>query len=250
MKQRFSLKKGLGMLKGVKNAIGKRGSALGKGKGGASSPKAKPKPRALTKAVIRSLLRVLTHLEEVAFDEQGLYRRAGDIVEQDRVTEELAEGAAVLELARLDVHILSCAVKKCLRDKFEPVIPYDRYQDFLDAGTDVQRLRGCMNRLPQPNLDFLKAILAHLFVFSLNSERHGMNASNLGVIFGVNLLRPVSTDKEDPVHLQESVRVRWRVGWGVDARVCVVSWWWWFVGGVLVDGWGGTMGVAGVDGSG
>ncbi|XP_076025771.1 rho GTPase-activating protein 22 isoform X1 [Genypterus blacodes] len=147
-------------------------------------------------------------IRERGLDEEGLFRTPG----QANLVKELQEafdcGDKPLFDSNTEVHTVASLLKLYLRELPEPVIPFSKYEDFLncaqllakDEEEGVQELGKQVNTLPLPNYNLLKYICKFLDEVQSHCHENKMSVQNLATVFGPNILRP---KMEDPVAIME-----------------------------------------------
>ncbi|XP_075890826.1 rho GTPase-activating protein 22 isoform X2 [Nelusetta ayraudi] len=147
-------------------------------------------------------------IRERGLDEEGLFRMPG----QANLVKELQEsfdcGDKPLFDSNTDVHTVASLLKLYLRELPEPVIPFDKYEDFLtcaqllakDEEEGIQELGRQVSTLPLPNYNLLKYICKFLDEVQSHCNENKMSVQNLATVFGPNILRP---KMEDPVTIME-----------------------------------------------
>lgn len=125
---------------------------------------------------------------------EGLYRKSGvssKIKELQRNMNELGE----VDYESYNVHVLTNVLKTFLRDLPEPLLTFDRYDDFLRAAdlsddTDrVQTLLSLIKKLPPAHHALLERIVFHLARVAQREEYNRMSASSLAIVFSPCVLR-------------------------------------------------------------
>ncbi|XP_039634947.1 rho GTPase-activating protein 24 isoform X5 [Perca fluviatilis] len=107
-----------------------------------------------------------------------------------------------------DVHTVASLLKLYLRELPEPVVPFQKYDDFLacakllskDDEMGMKELRKLVENLPPVNYNLLKYICRFLDEVQSYSGVNKMSVQNLATVFGPNILRP---KVEDPVAIME-----------------------------------------------
>ncbi|KAL4641071.1 rho GTPase-activating protein 22 isoform X2 [Arapaima gigas] len=147
-------------------------------------------------------------IQDQGLREEGLFRLPG----QANLVKELQDafdcGDKPLFDSNTDVHTVASLLKLYLRELPEPVVPFDKYQDFLtcaqllakDEDTGTQELARQVKTLPQANFNLLKYICKFLDEVQSHSNENKMSVQNLATVFGPNILRP---KMEDPVKIME-----------------------------------------------
>ena len=108
----------------------------------------------------------------------------------------------VLDLNEMDVHSVASLLKQYLRELPECLIPYNRYQEYMNIAMKFQDtsksenkleqvgiLRTAMADLPQNNYNVLKFLCKFLQEVAANTHVNKMTALNLATVFGPNIIR-------------------------------------------------------------
>ncbi|KAM9306451.1 rho GTPase-activating protein 24 isoform 2-T3 [Pholidichthys leucotaenia] len=140
--------------------------------------------------------------------EEGLFRLPG----QANLVKELQEAFDCGEKpsfdCNTDVHTVASLLKLYLRELPEPVVPFQKYDEFLacakllskDDEKGMKELRILVDSLPPVNYNLLKYICRFLDEVQSYSGVNKMSVQNLATVFGPNILRPKI---EDPVAIME-----------------------------------------------
>lgn len=125
---------------------------------------------------------------------EGLYRKSGvssKIKELQRKMNELGE----IDYESYNVHVLTNVLKTFLRDLPEPLLTFDRYDDFLraadlsDESDRVQTLLSLIKKLPPAHHALLERLVFHLARVAQREEFNRMSASSLAIVFSPCVLR-------------------------------------------------------------
>lgn len=125
---------------------------------------------------------------------EGLYRKSGvssKIKELQRKMNELGE----IDYDSYNVHVLTNTLKTFLRDLPEPLLTFDRYDDFLraadlsDDSDRVQTLLSLIKKLPPAHHALLERLVFHLARVAQREEYNRMSASSLAIVFSPCVLR-------------------------------------------------------------
>uniref|UniRef100_A0A8B9LI60 Rho GTPase activating protein 22 n=1 Tax=Astyanax mexicanus TaxID=7994 RepID=A0A8B9LI60_ASTMX len=146
-------------------------------------------------------------IREQGLKEEGLFRMPG----QANLVKELQDafdcGDKPLFDSNTDVHTVASLLKLYLRELPEPVIPFNKYEDFLTCAQlllkdeeGLSELAQQVKTLPQANYNLLKYICKFLDEVQSHSSENKMSVQNLATVFGPNILRP---KMEDPVTMME-----------------------------------------------
>uniref|UniRef100_A0AAQ5XRR5 Rho GTPase-activating protein 24 n=1 Tax=Amphiprion ocellaris TaxID=80972 RepID=A0AAQ5XRR5_AMPOC len=140
--------------------------------------------------------------------EEGLFRLPG----QANLVKELQDAFDCGEKpsfdCNTDVHTVASLLKLYLRELPEPVIPFQKYDEFLacakllgkDDEMGMKELKRLVESLPPVNYNLLKYICRFLDEVQSYSGVNKMSVQNLATVFGPNILRPKI---EDPVAIME-----------------------------------------------
>lgn len=160
------------------------------------------------KRSIPLVVEALVHfVEDRGMNVVGIYRLSGNIgsIQKLRLLcEEDIRKVNFHEDQFSDVNTIAGTLKLYLRELRNPAICFDFYDSFIEATsiflliiielTDKKRteeLKRLAKNLPKPNYDLLKFLLKHLKKIAANSEVNKMDASNLSIVFGPTLMRPM-----------------------------------------------------------
>ncbi|XP_078611364.1 rho GTPase-activating protein 44-like isoform X3 [Branchiostoma floridae x Branchiostoma japonicum] len=137
-------------------------------------------------------------LLEWGMEEEGLFRVAGSSSKTKKLKAALDSGIitglADLEEYVQDVHSISGALKLYLRELPEPLMTFDLFQDWMEAGSTqdpqvkLQALWSVCDRLPKQNYNNFRYLIKFLATISTNSEVNKMSASNLALVLAPNLI--------------------------------------------------------------
>lgn len=137
---------------------------------------------------------LITKIEMHGLYAEGLYRKSGvssKIKELQRKMNELGE----IDYDSYNVHVLTNVLKTFLRDLPEPLLTFDRYDDFLraadlsDDSDRVQTLLSLIKKLPPAHHALLERIVFHLARVAQREEYNRMSASSLAIVFSPCVLR-------------------------------------------------------------
>uniref|UniRef100_G1PLA8 T-cell activation Rho GTPase-activating protein n=1 Tax=Myotis lucifugus TaxID=59463 RepID=G1PLA8_MYOLU len=124
---------------------------------------------------------------------EGIFRKAANEKARKELKEELNSGVMV-DLKSLPVHLLAVVFKDFLRSIPRKLLSCDLFEDWMGAlerpteEDRIEALKQVAEKLPRPNLLLLKHLLSVLYLVSKNAEVSKMDASNLAICVGPNML--------------------------------------------------------------
>ncbi|GAM23225.1 hypothetical protein SAMD00019534_064000 [Acytostelium subglobosum LB1] len=146
--------------------------------------------------IIKSFNILLNHT-----DVEGLFRISPNQYEVDHFKESLNQctfsGLDAL-LAKQGPHHIAAVIKNFFRDTTPPLLTYELFNKIVElADSDdesskkVQTLRSMLSTIPPCHQATLQMLLLFLRFIGQNSDVNKMTYSNLAIVFGPNLVKPV-----------------------------------------------------------
>uniref|UniRef100_A0A8C5M7P7 Rho GTPase activating protein 25 n=1 Tax=Leptobrachium leishanense TaxID=445787 RepID=A0A8C5M7P7_9ANUR len=151
-------------------------------------------------------------IRENGLNEEGIFRLPG----QDNLVKQLREdfdaGERPSFSSDTDVHTVASLFKLYLRELPEPVVPWCQYDAFLGCEEKIcinedkghEELIRQIRLLPKENYNLLCFLCRFFFEVQKNSIENKMNAENLAMVMGVNLLKSKS---EEPAAMMQSTSI-------------------------------------------
>ncbi|XP_072011240.1 rho GTPase-activating protein 33 isoform X5 [Engystomops pustulosus] len=128
----------------------------------------------------------------------GIYRLSGVSSNIQKLRHEF-DSERIPDLSRdtylQDVHCVSSLCKLYFRELPNPLLTYRLYHPFTEAMSapveeeKLIRVHDLIQQLPPPHYRTLEYLMRHLSRLSMHSDRTGMHARNLAIIWAPNLLR-------------------------------------------------------------
>ena len=140
---------------------------------------------------------LITKIEMLGLYAEGIYRKSGvssKIKELKTKMSDIVVDADV-DYDTYNVHVLTSCLKSFLREMPEPLLTFDRYDDFLrasdltDAADRVQTLLQLVRKLPVTHHSLLERIIFHLALVAQREQYNRMSASSLAIVFAPCVLR-------------------------------------------------------------
>uniref|UniRef100_A0A9L0I7A7 T-cell activation Rho GTPase-activating protein n=1 Tax=Equus asinus TaxID=9793 RepID=A0A9L0I7A7_EQUAS len=124
---------------------------------------------------------------------EGIFRKGANEKARKELKEELNSGG-VVDLQSLPVNLLAAVFKDFLRSIPLKLLSCDLFEEWMGAleklneEDRIEALKQVAEKLPQPNLLLLKHLVSVLYLISKNAEVTKMDASNLAICVGPNML--------------------------------------------------------------
>ena len=141
---------------------------------------------------------LMTKIEMLGLYAEGIYRKSG-VTSKIKELKLKMDGAVLsntdVDYESYNVHVLTSVLKSFLREMPEPLLTFDRYDDFLRAAdlsdnTDrVQTLMSLIKKLPPAHHALLERIVFHLALVAQREQYNRMSASSLAIVFAPCVLR-------------------------------------------------------------
>ncbi|CAL1599029.1 unnamed protein product [Knipowitschia caucasica] len=133
-------------------------------------------------------------LLETGMKEEGLFRIAAGASKLKKLKAALDCSTSQLEEFYSDPHAVAGALKSYLRELPEPLMTYQLYEDWIQASSvsdpdkRLQALWVVCDKLPKSNKSNFRYLVKFLAKLVQDSEVNKMNASNIAIVLGPNLL--------------------------------------------------------------
>ncbi|KAM8844524.1 GEM-interacting protein isoform 2-T2 [Spinachia spinachia] len=164
-----------------------------------------------------------SEIESRALSVQGVYRVSGSKPRIQKLCQAFEMQKEQVDLSDISPHDIASILKHFFKELPEPLLTFDLYNDFITVGKTIQHmneseptpdtnetmdimvgLQRLLQKLPPHCYSTLQHMMSHLQRVSENYENK-MSQSNLGIVFGPTLLRPlVSADMSMQALLETS----------------------------------------------
>eukprot|EP00727_Mastigamoeba_balamuthi_P013485 m51a1_g876 putative domain containing protein (481) ;mRNA; f:870306-872635 len=132
--------------------------------------------------------------------QSGIFRISGMHLQVQKLVEAFDTGVPANVEAFLadlgDVNVATNALKTYVRELPEPLLTFERYKQFVDAGQDAAKLAELVKGLPRPNRLTLHYIMEHLVRVAAKSDVNMMTPQNLAIVFGPTILRASESEAQ------------------------------------------------------
>lgn len=142
----------------------------------------------------------IQELENNWLDTEGIYRVAGPIGQVKNLAQELNKGHYHLLQGHSDAHVITSILKKFLKELPNPLIPGDKYDQFIACVRDpedrrkVEWMKELIDDLPSSHYQTLGFLMRHLKNVEAQSNVNKMNQHNLCIVFGPTVVRKEEND--------------------------------------------------------
>ncbi|XP_059149401.1 rho GTPase-activating protein 29-like isoform X1 [Physella acuta] len=144
----------------------------------------------------------LTEIEKRGVMIKGIYRVSGVKSKVENLCQKFDMDPEAVDLDEIHPNVISNVLKLYLRQLPEPLLTFRLYSDFihcakenmsgqLQGETLIDHLKNVVAKLPSSNHRTCAVLIHHLLRVASHSEFNQMSASNLGIVFGPTLLRPL-----------------------------------------------------------
>lgn len=144
----------------------------------------------------------LGEIEKKGITIKGIYRVSGVKSKVESLCKQFEADPEGVDLTEQHPNVITSVLKMYLRQLPEPLLTFDAYSSFIQVAKrdmvgnlskeqTVQKLDELIQKLPTANRKTTALIIWHLRQVSEEANENQMNASNLGIVFGPTLLRPL-----------------------------------------------------------
>lgn len=127
---------------------------------------------------------------------EGLYRKSGVNSKIKELKNKMIEaGSAEIDYGPYNVHVLANVLKLFLREMPEPLLTFDRYDDFLraselsESADRVSTMLSLIKKLPIAHHALLERLIFHLALVAQKEDSNRMSAGSLAIVFAPCVLR-------------------------------------------------------------
>lgn len=138
---------------------------------------------------------LMTKIEMHGLYTEGLYRKSGVNSKIRELKQKMAESNGEIDYELYNIHVLANVLKSFLRETPEPLLTFDRYDDFLRASElsetndRVSTMMSLIKKIPAPHHALLERLIFHLALVAQREQFNRMSASSLAIVFAPCVLR-------------------------------------------------------------
>ncbi|KAL6702450.1 Rho-type gtpase-activating protein [Coniothyrium glycines] len=151
----------------------------------------------------RVVSRCIEEVELRGMDVEGVYRKSGATSQVNQIRSGFeADNEHDISDPDLDIHAVTSALKNYFRRLPVPLIPFDTYDQFLEAGqiedskAQAKALLAAVNEIPKSHRDTLQFLVFHLSRVIEHANHNLMTPLNLAVVFAPTIMRPMDIQRE------------------------------------------------------
>ncbi|KNG46864.1 rho-type gtpase-activating protein 2 [Stemphylium lycopersici] len=163
----------------------------------------------------RIVSRCIEEVELRGMDVEGIYRKSGGTSQVNQVRQGFeTDTEHDISDPDLDIHSVTSALKNYFRRLPVPLITYDVYDQFLEAGqleeptAQAKALSVAVNEIPKAHRDTLQFLVFHLSRVIQHASDNLMTPLNVAVVFAPTIMRPVDIQRELTDVQQQRVAVQ------------------------------------------
>lgn len=126
---------------------------------------------------------------------EGLYRKSGVNSKIKELKNKMSETSGEIDYSFYNVHVIANVLKLFLREMPEPLLTFDRYDDFLRASElsetadRVSTMLSLIKKLPTAHHALLERLVFHLALVAQKEDSNRMSAGSLAIVFAPCVLR-------------------------------------------------------------
>ncbi|KAJ8105961.1 hypothetical protein OPT61_g9857 [Boeremia exigua] len=159
--------------------------------------------------------RCIAEVEMRGMDVEGVYRKSGGSSQVNQVRSGFESNPDYdISDPDLDIHAITSALKNYFRRLPVPLITFDVYDQFLEAGqikdpqAQSQALAEAIKEIPKAHRDTLEFLVFHLSRVIEHQAENLMTPLNLAVVFAPTIMRPMDIQRELSDVQQQRVAVQ------------------------------------------
>ncbi|KAF2472907.1 rho-type GTPase-activating protein-like protein 2 [Lindgomyces ingoldianus] len=159
--------------------------------------------------------RCIEEVELRGMDIEGIYRKSGAASQVNQVKSGFEKSNEYdISDPDLDIHAVTSALKGYLRRLPIPLITFDVYDQFIEAGqmggeqAKAKAMVAAVNEIPRAHRDCLQFLVFHLSRVIQRADDNLMTPLNLAVVFAPTIMRPMDIQREltDTIHQRTAVQ--------------------------------------------
>ncbi|KAF2736747.1 RhoGAP-domain-containing protein [Polyplosphaeria fusca] len=147
--------------------------------------------------------RCIEEVELRGMDVEGIYRKSGGTSQVNQVKTGFEKSHEYdISDPDLDIHSVTSALKNYFRRLPIPLITFDVYDQFLEAGQiqdselKAKAMLAALNEIPRAHRDCLQFLVFHLSRVMQHASENLMTPLNLAVVFAPTIMRPMDIQRE------------------------------------------------------
>lgn len=142
----------------------------------------------------------LKEVEQRGITLRGIYRVSGVKSKVEGLCQKFEKDPDSVDLSEEHPNVISNVLKLYLRQLPEPLLTFKMYSEFIHLAKDsvsgalddtIDKLGALISQLPYSNFKTCGVLMYHLQRVASFSSVNQMTSSNLGIVFGPTLLRPL-----------------------------------------------------------
>ncbi|XP_076339745.1 rho GTPase-activating protein 45-like isoform X3 [Tachypleus tridentatus] len=147
------------------------------------------------------VIRCVSEIDQRGSSIRGIYRVSGVKSRVENLCQLFENTPDLVDLYKIHPFVIASVLKRFFMQLSEPLLTFELYQEFIELAKDnsvqkevceketIEKLKELVNKLPTVHYITLAFLIHHLKRISENVEKNNMPPSNLGIVFGPNLLK-------------------------------------------------------------
>ncbi|EAL73184.1 RhoGAP domain-containing protein [Dictyostelium discoideum AX4] len=140
-------------------------------------------------SIPKELWRIIDYIYYNGLKEEGLFIKSGVTKEMELIRDCL-DTAEPFSSISFSIHSMAETLIRFLESLVEPVIPFNMYQQALDASSSPLSCKTLVSHLPSVNYNVFFYLISFLIETLSNQKENDLKPDQLAIIFSTVLLRP------------------------------------------------------------
>ncbi|KAK5576317.1 hypothetical protein RB653_007458 [Dictyostelium firmibasis] len=140
-------------------------------------------------SIPKELWRIIDYIYYNGLKEEGLFIKSGVTKEMEAIRDCL-DTAEPFSSINFSIHSMAETLIRFLESLVEPVIPFNMYQQALDASSSPLSCKTLVSHLPSVNYNVFFYLISFLIETLSNQKENDLKPDQLAIIFSTVLLRP------------------------------------------------------------
>ncbi|EGC34737.1 inositol 5-phosphatase 4 [Dictyostelium purpureum] len=140
-------------------------------------------------SIPKELWKIIDYIYNNGLKEEGLFIKSGVTKEMEAIRDCL-DTAEHFSTISFSIHSMAETLIRFLESLVEPVIPFNMYQQALDASSTPHSCKQLVSHLPSVNYNVFFYLISFLIEVLSHQQENQLTADQLAIVFSTILLRP------------------------------------------------------------